>query len=332
MVRSGSLKGFGAYSHIAVGTGPAEGLVMLMGPCKESEEPGWRRVRVMIGSARCWRLACDGFQAVGIADDALATCAADAITRPTDDAVSVRRVDVCIDHWGYNWELVDLDRFSCRQRGRGYAQEGAVEETMIGDRWTYRAPGGCTYYVGRRGSASRFLRIYNKSAEAAATGKLVWLEPIWRQEGWDGKSTVWRAEIEHGGEWLRQHGFTRYLDLAGCERSLWRHYLSVVRHTTGGRTRLKRRRTSAIWQAIGKAVANGPDGLWQWCPRPVKIGTDVSKLMAQAAGCLGRVGDLLGSIPWRGSSKDDRRGELLALIAEALDVRDARAGPAGKPG
>lgn len=283
-VKEAKLKGFNHYTHTVTGTGAWAGYQIAIGP---HERPGWRKVRLMIGSAPLWRHACHDGNAYTAARETIDYLRGQMwMEPPPESEIIPRRVDVCIDHWGKRWCIEDLGRFACRQKGRGMAVGGDVIERPHGDQWVYRAPGGTTFYLGRRGAAARFLRIYDKTAEAAKTGKLPWLEPIWRAEGWDGESTVWRAEIEHGGDWLNGHGFKSMEDLKGCEAGLWHCYFGDVRHTVKRGGRLDRRETSRVWKAFGRAAAASPIGTWQWKPRPVKPSTDAAALLKQGAGCI----------------------------------------------
>lgn len=181
----------------------------------------------------------------------------------------------------------------------------------------HRQPTGATYYLGKRNAASRLLRIYQKLIEAAASGKLPWMEPIWLQAGWDGKTPIWRVEIEHGSEWLAQHGFTSMLDLAGCERELWTHYAQGVRHTCGDNTRLRNRPTSPVWEAITAAAMNRPPGTWKWQPRKPTASRDVSMLIKQAVGCLKSAAEAIATISWLEKHVDVRM-EIIRMATEEL--------------
>jgi hypothetical protein len=325
-VRAGSLKGFTGFDTIAIGVGPMEGILLMIGPAKSgSVAMGERQVRVVIGSARCWRSYCQGKNGIGIATSTLWAMDGDAFTSlPSWEYVKVRRIDVCVDHWGYAWSIRDLERFARRGRGDGVNQKfdtttDAEIDALLSSRKIYRGDKGSTFYLGTRGASCRLLRIYNKVVEAQSTGKLPWMEPIWRQ-GWDGEATVWRVEIEHGGDWLQAHGFKSVKDMIGCESELWKNYLENVRHTDGDRTRLKRCTSSQVWGTISAAVARSYAGTWVWQPRPVTEGIDCDKLITQAAGCLLSAENHLGSTPWHGTeaTDDDRRGDMLAIVGRAV--------------
>lgn len=348
-VRAGSLKGFAGFDTIAVGTGPMEGLLLMIAPPKANDasagvKAGERQVRVVIGSARCWRTYCDGGSGISIASRNLWDMEGDAFTSlPSMEHVKVRRIDICVDHWGYHWSLADLDRFARRGKGKGIDRQfdtnlDAEIESLLGHRRVYQGAKGATYYIGTRGGASRLLRIYNKVVEAQATGKLPWMEPIWKQEGWDGEAVVWRAEIEHGGDWLQAHGFESVEDMRGCERTLWLHYLESVRHVDPKTaTRLKRCDTSEVWSVISRSVMMEPDlsgvvelrngdlvqsRTWEWKPRRVTEGVDCDRLITQAAGCLLTAEHAVGSIPFQEATPDDIRAEWLDIALRGVQRKE----------
>lgn len=317
------LEGHVSFDHLASGRGRMTGIRVLWGPSREAG-PLARRFKLIIGSEVLWRHYANGGGAATAAREIVDLVVGKLwLAAPAADRIAVRRVDVCVDHWGYTWTRADLDRFACRQQLRGatetWSEEAAPESTNVFDGAT-----SSTYYVGGRGAASRFLRVYDKVAEAMASGKLPWMEPIWRQNGWDGNERVWRAEIEHGGEWLRAHGFDSIDKLDGCEAILWAHYLDHVRHTTGRRTRAKRSPTSRVWKKIGTAIIadaliaarQEPRDLWQWQPRPPRAGGDMKILEQMIGGC----GRKIDAAMFHGD-----RARLLSFINDALDRSEARA-------
>lgn len=333
-LRAGTLKGFSGFNTVAVGTGPMEGILLMIGEEKrQASITNHRQVRVVVGSARCWKSYCEGFNGVGIAKDSLSKMDGDAFSvLPCDEAIKVRRLDICIDHWGYNWSIDDLDKFTRKGKSDGVHQklETAVNEeidALLSNRKVYRGDKGSTFYIGARGSASRLLRIYNKIIEAGVTGKLPWMEPIWKKQGWNGRDVIWRAEIEHGGDWLNAHGFKSIRDMQGCESELWLNYINDVRHTDGERTRIKRCKSSNVWQSISTAAHRDYQrGAWEWTPRPITEGIDCDKLITQAAGCLLSAENNLGSTPWYGSdaTKDDRRSDLLSVVRKSIDKAEEK--------
>ncbi len=333
-IRPGKLKGHSGYDFIALGRGHMAGVNVFWGQAPEhGGSPIARRFKVAIGSEVLWRHYQNGGTAHSCALETLEKLERDLVVAlPARSAIRVRRVDVCIDHWGYTWSMIDTQRFVCRQSLRGLEERRT--ETRIEDVSTYQGPKAATYYVGARGSASRYLRVYNKIAEAQNSGKLPWMEPIWRVHGWDGAATVWRAEIEHGGDWLTDHGLDTVDKLEGCERALWRRYLLDVRHTTARRTRLKRSPTSRVWTSLRGSIRNAEreakrDQLrtaWAWQPRPARVDGDCETLSAMAAGCMRELADQLfrpeNDSPEEIAAKKDA---LMAFMGEAVAKSEERA-------
>lgn len=335
-IRAGRLNGYSAYTHVATGTGEWEGVQVSIGPPRSmSEVPNARALRLDVGSEVCWRHAVGGGGAYSVAAMTLRGLLDTGIIMsiPADNAVSVRRLDVCVDHWGHRWEIADLDRFACRQKGRGASRS---EVTAPKDSWVYKAAQGFTLYLGKRGAAARFMRIYDKVAEAAKSGKLPWLMPLWSQAGWDGESTVWRAEVEHGGEWLRQHGLETMDKLPGCERELWRDYTTDVRHVIPETdTRLKRCDASRVWRSLAVAARLRSHGVWRWQPRPPSGDADATTLLKMATGCLRGAAKALrpcfltpgdGSAPWDASKATDAHvhSAMYGMVETLWDAADAR--------
>lgn len=318
---------FTSYTHKLVGRGLREDIIVVIGPATVAANvPSRRKVRVQIGSSVCWKGACHGHDALGIAREVFRALEGEVLAYlAPENEVKPRRVDTCIDHWGYDWHMSDLNDFVGRPKSRGII-EGRPDEQPDEDQTSQHScivsPTGATYYLGKRNAASRLLRIYQKLMEAAASGKLPWMEPIWLQAGWDGVTPIWRVEIEHGSEWLAQHGFTSMLDLAGCERELWAHYAQGVRHTCGDNTRLRNRPTSPVWEAITAAAMTRSPGTWKWHPRKPNARKDVSALIKQAVGCISSAMTYLGEVPWHSDEVKEVRAkeEVVAMVLREIGV------------
>lgn len=61
-----------------------------------------------------------------------------------------------------------------------------------------------TIYFGRF-SSPLYARVYNKALSLDVQGKQ-YLRPIWKENGWDGESPVWRCEFSLSGDFLRNAG------------------------------------------------------------------------------------------------------------------------------
>ncbi len=345
----GRLSGFaGGFDHVVGGVGRWVDVRALIGPATprldgEPHKKALRRVYLMIGSSVLWRERGQGrgvyevvrrtIDEIGYQGGGDAQRDAWLITRPADDKIRPARLDVCCDHWGHAWTVDDLNRFAARQRGsKGQAKQEDVSpeviETPTGWAWSGRR--GTTLYLGRRSTKGRFLRVYDKTEEAASSGKLPWLEPIWRKYGWQPGDTMWRAEVEHGGEWLRKHGMPTLAEMRDAERSLWEHYTTSVRHVVGHTAQLRHEKPSPAWAALMVAPANQTDGVWKWEPRRASGKRDCVQLLKQAAGCIARVEDevYLGAAALRvvndviippptRSTTTTRRG-VLAMVGKAM--------------
>jgi len=323
----GRLEGHTAYEYMAKGKGDQAGVIVLWGQNPAmGDHPTARRFKVLIGSKVLWRHRAYGGSAASAAREVLAWIVDDLWTQlPASNLIRVRRVDVCLDHWGYDWTQRDLERFACRQNRRGIEKrprpEPTDEELTPDQLRAYHGATSATYYVGGHGSACRYLRVYNKIAEAMASGKLPWMEPLWRQHGWDGIAIVWRAEIEHGGDWLKAHGLATLDQLDGCEHALWLEYLGDVRHTTARASRLKRSNTSPVWKQLGRAVAtaakaDGP-ATWTWLPRAPTPGGDMKVLGQIAAGCARKMIDTM----FPGEDGAKKFAEFLQVEIERSRIR-----------
>lgn len=346
--KAGEVDGNTGYDFMALGHGKMAGVNVFWGPPPTgSSLPRLRRFKIAIGSEVLWRHYANGGTAHSCALEILELLERDLVERlPSHRTVRVRRVDVCIDHWGYTWSGVDLTRFVCRQTSRGLEErsgrqkrrtqlEDVGREAAIVDVNTVYGKNSATYYIGARGSSSVMLRVYNKIAEAQHSGKLPWMEPAWKAAGWDGETTVWRAEIEIGGDWLSAHGFDTLDKLEGCERALWRHYTSKVRHITPNRSRRKRSATSRVWMCLRGSIRRAErqakkDQLgkpaWTWQPRPPRVDGDMETLSAMLGGCGRKIGAQLfrpaNHTPLERAAK---RAELLAFIGQVIDRAEIRA-------
>lgn len=117
---------------------------------------------------------------------------------------SVSRVDLCAD---FTTEC-DLD---------GLPQH----------HWVTRALSLARYYEGKRFSGYVFgqggpisCRIYDKTLEVKKSKK-TYLFPLWKQQGWDGESPVWRVEFQMKSEVLRECRVRTMGQLMDQMNSLW---------------------------------------------------------------------------------------------------------------
>lgn len=346
----GSLDGFATYQWRAEGVGPWSGVRLLMGELADRPEAtanGLRSCLLMVGSAVLWAARGRGEGVADVVRRILRglTIAAPGegllVDAPPDDQVKPNRVDLCCDHWGYDWTPADMHRFA-RRRGRAGDQASGdrdPEAVETEERFQYGATQP-TIYIGSRRAECRQLCLYDKTAEGAKSGKLPWLEPIWREFGWEAGTRVWRAEVKFGGGWLRAHGMKTLADMDGAERELWTHYVGSVRHVPGRRARIRYEAPSPVWLALSTAVTSLREGTWRWQPRKPTTARDARQLGMMTVGCASRLSELLyegpgvllpndgdnESPPWRSPTEIAPRANRKALMRFLLKLwreRDA---------
>ena len=142
--------------------------------------------------------------------------------------LQVSEVHLCADIAG--WNLAETDW----QNGfisRAVTDTGRpAEEVMDGPdrarRWRKQL---ATLEFGSH--ASRLsCSIYNKSLEIKTSGK-EWFLDIWKRNGWDGESDVWRVEFRFRREFLRVIGLDWAYDLMDTLKALWGY---AAGHVNGG--------------------------------------------------------------------------------------------------
>lgn len=310
-IRAGSLMGYGpGWVARFQGRGAFAGVHGMIGRDKPDEagERPWR-VLVMVGSGYLWSRyrhpTTEGRPAHPrlVLGDLVASLTHDVgqpalLAEPIpDEHWRMSRLDICRDMTGYGWQESDLSRFTSQSYVRGEALasldpgplSAAVTDEDRGG-WVFAGRSGMTLYVGRRGRERRMLRIYNKHAETAVTGKDCY-DAVWRMaifgssDGIGPLPLLYRVEVEHGGGWLQSHGMETLADYRlGAEVDLWEHYLSETRHVEAGRTRSRRAESSDVWKAL--LAPWKPAAVWQYVPAPPKPPPNPKYLEAMASGCL----------------------------------------------
>ena len=240
------------------------------------------RVMLMLGSKYLWKAAACGhrlYHAISQAFQALVD--ARVIARlPWVHHWKANRIDLAVDAWGLDWSLRDCQRMVTRAKTKAMTGKQSGLDTSVIDKGE-----GITFYLGNRGTKSRMLRVYNKTAEAKKRGKLEWMAPAWEAHGWDGQSTVWRFEVEHGGQWLKSHGFGSPEHWHDIESALWEHYTHTNwQPSTKGHKNTRRRSLSRKWQTIQPALAPN-ECTWQFQSRKPTPSTNAPALLKQALGC-----------------------------------------------
>lgn len=77
------------------------------------------------------------------------------------------------------------------------------------------------YQFGKRGRVNA--RLYDKTLEIKQQSHKDYLYPIWEEQGWDGKSKVWRLEFELRKDFLKDYGINDRNDLVDHLESLWQY-------------------------------------------------------------------------------------------------------------
>lgn len=72
------------------------------------------------------------------------------------------------------------------------------------------------------GKGKLMARLYDKTLEIKKSGK-VYLYELWKQQGWDGVSPVYRLEFQFRNEALRELKYNRYPDILEALGGLWRY-------------------------------------------------------------------------------------------------------------
>ena len=102
-------------------------------------------------------------------------------------------------------------------------------------------------------------QIYNKSLEIRKHGK-GWFEPIWKSNGWDGESIVWRLEFRIKRPWLRDFQLDEAFTTISCIPLLWKYmteeWLRFVDLDAVTGVNVSRRPTHPVWEVLQHAYDN----------------------------------------------------------------------------
>lgn len=153
--------------------------------------------------------------------------------------VKFSRIDITVDETGYDFTDEDLKRFVTRAVAKTTSQT--------------------TYFCGRRFTGFRFgkgaivVRIYDKTAEVEHSGKK-WFRHLWEQKGWDGKSSVWRIEVQCRRDMLKEKLNDNDDIGVSCGQIglLWRYVLKkwLRLAVPSNDTNFSRWKTDPIWEKL----------------------------------------------------------------------------------
>jgi hypothetical protein len=170
----------------------------------------------------------------------------------------VQRIDLAVDHQGFEPDLGMLDRFSAPGglTKHTFTDDEPAEETLepaeFWARWKLTG-----FRFGRGGPC--VVRWYDKRAEVGVSGKR-WFEDVWgAREGYSEGAPVWRLEVQLRRELLKVAVSSSGQPLESVEdvlanvAELWRHVtLRRLRLTTHEEGRKDRAPTDSRWQVLAE--------------------------------------------------------------------------------
>jgi hypothetical protein len=210
------------------------------------------------------------------------------------------RVDLYADTQGWDLELADMRRFTCRARYRVSYREAAMQE---GRRLT-----GLQF-----GRSELVGRIYDKTRELKKSGKR-WLWDHWGQ-GVDPERPVWRIEFQFKRDVVKSFRFSDPSELLWGLQDMWRHathtWMAYRRPTSDGRER--RWPVDPIWEDV-RAVQIVP-AICGLIPKRSKE-LDEERTLRLMQGCLSSLGALRGWFSFEEAWEGSR-----PLVAAQFDER-----------
>lgn len=139
-------------------------------------------------------------------------------------------------------------------------------DQIINDQWVTKARKFAQYTDDRRFSGFAIAaggvlsaRLYNKTIEMKKNPR-PYLEAMWREQGWDGISDVWRLEFQFQRQALRDLGVKSFPDLMASLAGLWQYVTNDwLRHTVPSTSDKTQTRwpTSALWELLQSAQWSG---------------------------------------------------------------------------
>ncbi len=162
------------------------------------------------------------------------------------------RVDFTVDVQGWNLQAADLPRFVGRSKHQGRYKIDAPQ--LDQDHFWHGQFTGLAFSKG----SDLACNIYDKQREIAARKTKTWFYDIWRSNGWDGKSKIWRVEFQVKRKILREFGLTKgaVSDLNAFD-GIWQYLTREwLRFCVADRTRKWNWNTSPEWGVIQAATFN----------------------------------------------------------------------------
>ncbi|MDG6778317.1 hypothetical protein QCB44_06340 [Thiomicrorhabdus sp. zzn3] len=128
----------------------------------------------------------------------------------------ISRIDLCFDFFSDSFSFNDVsDRDWITQANK-------INSFLInGERSGFK--------FGKQGVVCR---VYDKTREIKEQSNKVYLYDLWKSQGWNGESTVWRVEFEFHTEVLKQIGLRSIEPAIAKQKELWaavtEHWLKLV--------------------------------------------------------------------------------------------------------
>lgn len=164
--------------------------------------------------------------------------------RPTNPLIS--RIDLCFDFFSDSFSFDDVsDRDWITQANK-------INSFLINGKRS-------GFKFGKQGVVCR---IYDKTREIKEQSNKTYLYDIWKKQGWDGESVVWRVEFEFHTETLKQIGLRSIDPAMENQNELWsavtQHWLKLVIPNPHDSNR-SRWPIHPVWKEIQNATSKGAE-------------------------------------------------------------------------
>lgn len=156
----------------------------------------------------------------------------------------VSRIDLCFDFFSNNFSFDDISD-----------RDWVTQANQINSFLIHGVRSGFKF-----GKKSIVCRVYDKTREIKEQSKKYYLYYIWKTQGWDGESTVWRVEFEFHTEFLKPAGLRSVDRAISNQESLWsiatKDWLKLVIPNPNDSNR-SRWPVHQVWKEIQQATSNG---------------------------------------------------------------------------
>ncbi len=157
--------------------------------------------------------------------------------------VKISRIDICLDTDEFEFKSSDSEKMCTR----------AIKlERVYIDSENYSNKTFSGFVIGKGGKLS--CRIYNKTLEIKKSNK-AWFEDIWKQNGWNGITTVWRTEFQIRGKVIKELRICTVEELEKKLDQVW-NYLTAQWLTIRVKSKdsnMSRWKVDKRWKKVEKA-------------------------------------------------------------------------------